>query len=133
MAKPPIQEQQTFVRRKSSRERSQLPWPLSRQVYASTTAHTPPRQPEQYHSKKPFKSKVVTSDQTDSGKTPQKEKAAFLHFDVLRKRSKLRGEKQFTSTPTKELPLFLPRAPDMERGSDPNDRSLSPKNRATRN
>jgi len=49
--------------------------------------------------KKPYKSKTATSDQTDSNKTPQKEKASLLYFDVLRKRSRLRGERQFISTP----------------------------------
>ena len=48
-----------------------------------------------YHSK----NKTTTSDQTDSCKTPQKEKATFFHFGVLRKRFRLLGERQFTSTP----------------------------------
>ena len=43
--------------------------------------------------KKPFKSKTATSDQTDYGKTPQKEKTALLHFVVLKKRFKLRGKR----------------------------------------
>jgi len=49
--------------------------------------------------KKPFKSKAATSDQTDSGKIPQKEKAILLHFSILKKRSRLRGEKQFANIP----------------------------------
>jgi len=44
-------------------------------------------------SKKLFKNKAATSNQIDSDKTPQKEKAAFLHFGVLRKRIGLWGEK----------------------------------------
>jgi len=54
--------------------------------------------------KKPFKSKATTSDQMDSDKIPQKEKAAFLHFGVLRKNIKLWDETQFTGTPNRRAP-----------------------------
>jgi len=43
--------------------------------------------------KKLFKSEAATSQQTH-----QKEKTTFLHFGVLRKRLRHRGEKQFANT-----------------------------------
>ena len=58
--------------------------------------------------KKHFKRKTTSSDQMDSGKAPQKEKAIFLHFGVLRKRIKLQGEKQFASTPDRRAPSLPP-------------------------
>jgi len=64
--------------------------------------------------KKPFKSKAMTPDQTDSEKVPQIEKASFLHFGVLRKRSKLWSEKQFASTPNRRAPSLPSSCPRYE-------------------
>jgi len=84
--------------------------------------------------KNPFKSKAMTSDQTDSDKTPQKEKVALLHFVVLKKSSRFRDERKFTSTlDQRALSLFLPRAPEMKGGSDLKEQSSSPKKLTTQN
>ena len=86
---------------------SQSPWLLSRQLYAPTTTHFKAAKPALLTAIVPkmlFKRKVVTSDQIDSSKTPQKEKVTFLHFVVLRKRIRLRSEKQFASTPDQRAP-----------------------------
>ena len=91
------QEQPRLVHRRRSPGSNQPPWHLRRQLYALTIAHMPLRQPWPAPliatvPKKPFKSKAVMSDQTDYNKIPQKEKATLLHFDILRKRSRLEGE-----------------------------------------
>ena len=54
--------------------------------------------------KKPSIGEAAGSDQMDSDKTPQKEKATLLHFGILRKRSSLWRERQFTSTPDRRAP-----------------------------
>jgi len=57
--------------------------------------------------KKSSKSEAAMSDQTDSGKTPQKEISSLLHFSILRKRSRLWVRNNSPTHPTEELPLFL--------------------------
>jgi len=67
---------------------------------------------------KPFKSKLATSDQMNSGKNPRRRKHHFSAL-VFWGRGSGSGVRSNSPThPTKELPLFLPRTPYIEGGSD---------------
>ena len=105
VARPPIQEQPSFVHRMRFLGSSQPPWILSKRSYASTLTHTPSRQPDQHCSlrqsrKRPSKSEAATSKYTDSGKHPKMRKQHFSTSVFLERGpgSKVRGNLPAYST-----------------------------------
>ena len=86
------------------------PWLLRRQLDASIIARIPPRQLHQHRS-------LQWSPKNPPGVRQQhpirqilakhqKEKTIFLYFGVLRKRIRIRGEKQFVSTPDQKASFY---------------------------
>jgi len=75
------------------------PWLMSRKQYNSSHAYKVARPAPLSTAipKKPSRSEATIFDQMNSGKHTKRKKTTFLHFGVLRKRIRLRDEKQFAS------------------------------------